>query len=532
MAGAKYGRYRNTALVSYDIGDALEGLQYSGYIAPDIDCAARIAPLRFNPQVEPMLFQRNNWWKTTHEQSYEVGTQVARRFNVWYHGQAKPIHKAYLSLVSLMTGWQFIEETIQFAHKLLGEKHRMTIVDADDTISTITDRAAMADPKNVAAILDEPRFLAMIEATKGMVNRIQNAPGMPLARLDEWHKHSAAWQTRIHQQHLGNMFLRAGVKPGRAAKVIAKSYELLQTFFGRDAARQFRYGEQLLIEAKHFVWGLRILKSASLISHTINPSSVHTPFEIILYSHDGDRLCNGCVLWPDTPVFDQAVGFRLATADPEEELQVLADMNVSNVTTAGREHPALQFKFRPGDSWLDERERAPACEGIADFLHRPGERWEIWDRDGEQLVEVVERAVAEIDRHVINLNDIIPEGAVEIVEPDEFVMDITTIPTLSSLDSDDIEDYVYRYEPPVDLSTEGDYSRRINELRRQTRAEYYQEEVVQRIQEELFRRIDAPAGVLECIMNPDDHYWARKNITKDAIPCRVARYVTDKRFDD
>lgn len=516
-----YGKYRNTAIVSYEIGDALEGLQYTGYLSPDIETAARIAPLQFNPRTENMLFERHNWWKTSHIQANTAAVQVMKRFNGWYQGQARPVHKAYLSLISIMTGYQFVDEIVDQAARVLAEMFRTTIVDADDTISTITDRVRMIEPGNVEDVFNTPAGQATIVALQGMFDRIQAAPAVSLPLIQEWHEHNVRFQSRVFEEHHDNIFQRTGVKPGRAAKVLAKSYDLLQTFYGRATARKFLHGDAIHIEAQHLVWGIRLLPHASIIQNTIDPSSAHTPFEIIIYSRDGNRLCNGCVLWPGTPVFDQAVGFKLATADPDEELELLMQTNISCVTPAGREHPLLQHKFKDGDNWLDAVPLLPACQTIDGFLRRNS----IWDEDD------VEENTQAVMRRVINLDDIIPRGAIqEIIEPVEWITSVSVDGVVEGeSDSDETEDEVLDIDDP-DFATR--YERMVDLRRSHSRAQRQQNEVVKRVQAELFRRVHVPADVLDCVMHPADHYWIPKNITEDALPCRVARYITEKRFDN
>jgi hypothetical protein len=179
------------------------------------------------------------------------------------------------------------------------------------------------------------------------------APPVDLDAIKCWHTDNLAFQRQVTDYYHDNVFVRTGIKPSRAAKAIAKSYELMEQFYGREQSRRFIHGAEMRIHAHHLVWGLQT-DQKRIIERTIDPSSFHTPFAITLYDHDLNRLCKACVLWPGTPALDQAVGFLLATANPEAELDLLQQTNVSLVTPVGRKHPLLLEKCCEGDRYLDE----------------------------------------------------------------------------------------------------------------------------------------------------------------------------------
>ncbi len=494
--GLRYQKYRNSALASWKISDAFAGLSSSGYLAPDVETAARVAPLRFHPKHDPALFNRDGgWWHVTHDVATDVSARINHKFDGWY-GTTDRVQKAYLTIVGLMVSGEFIDETIDRVTDKLCERHRWTIIDGDDTIEEIEDQKAIADPTNIAAVLDLPELRSACTALSRQIRRMVASPTADLQAINNWHQESIRFQNRIAEYFHSNVYARTGISPTRARKAIAKSYDLLKQFVGKERARAFIHGEELLIPAKQFTWGLT-LRPGEIIEKTIDPSRAHTPFRIQLYDSrvSPDALCSGCVLWPGTPVLDQAVGFILATADPDEEVELLMEMNFQSISKQVRENPLLAQKLERGDSY--------------------------WREEYREIIDLREEAldidVTEIETpHTVETENLAPENWV-----DDVVIETISEPERVRIDDDaDISDDEFNRRWAI----------RISNQRAKYKRERMQNPLTQRIQGMLFDRIDGPREMLEQMANPGVYYWTRDHITEDNLPEHVVNYVTEKRF--
>jgi hypothetical protein len=321
----RYRRYRHTPVTCTVIADNIDDLQSINFLMPDVKRAAALAPLAFHPQTDPFFFNYDAYdFEPTQKQV--LAQTVLTKFNTWYV-RATPLERAYL-VVSALT------ETYNHIDAIIDE----VIDDLPDAPNPEADGDSVKKPDYVAvrnhieSFLNRAEILAFIELLQHQINRVMTTPAVKIDTL-------LAWSLAYRQKYAAvvdvydNIFYRTGITQKAARKALHRSYQLLNRVFGADTARRFVRGEEIRITSHLFVWGLQI--KSDLIESTIDPSNYHTPFLITLYDRDGTELCHGCIIWPKTPVLDQAIALKLAISSPEDEQELLNDINLSGISTAG-----------------------------------------------------------------------------------------------------------------------------------------------------------------------------------------------------
>jgi hypothetical protein len=119
---------------------------------------------------------------------------------------------------------------------------------------------------------------------------------------------------------------KPAILAGRRA--LRRSIDLFRMLRPKDEIRTFLRGEPLIVRGHRFDY--RIQKHDNLLRHTMNPHSVHIPYDFrILDKASGKNLAKGCTIIPGTPVIDQLLALILHIQDPDEEVNILWNTNWS-----------------------------------------------------------------------------------------------------------------------------------------------------------------------------------------------------------
>ena len=112
----------------------------------------------------------------------------------------------------------------------------------------------------------------------------------------------------------------------RGRRALRKSIDLFRMLRPDDEVRRFLSGEPITIQGHRFDY--RIQKRHNLLHHTLSPDSPHIPYQLNLIDKtSGQKLAQGCIIVPDTPVIDQVIALILHAQDATEELVVLNRTN-------------------------------------------------------------------------------------------------------------------------------------------------------------------------------------------------------------
>jgi hypothetical protein len=112
----------------------------------------------------------------------------------------------------------------------------------------------------------------------------------------------------------------------RGRRALRKSIDLFRMLRPDEEVRRFLSGQPITIHGHRFDY--RIQKRDNLLHHTMNPMGACIPYQLHLIDKtSGQKLAQGCVIVPNTPVIDQVLALILHAQDATEELVVLNRTN-------------------------------------------------------------------------------------------------------------------------------------------------------------------------------------------------------------
>lgn len=129
-----------------------------------------------------------------------------------------------------------------------------------------------------------------------------------------------------------------------AKKAIKRGLKTLESFVGSNDVRLFNSGDGFIVEAKLFNYRFR-KSHTSIIKHTMNPLSIHVPYDIIVMTKENLELANLCVYFDETPLIDQLISTVLHLKSGNEE-EVLRTGNFFNKKDSFYHNPIINKMFK------------------------------------------------------------------------------------------------------------------------------------------------------------------------------------------
>jgi hypothetical protein len=330
-----------TAIGTVGISDSIVSLMCDNYLTADVNAAAQHFPyFKFDP-VRDKDFYQYSWWGRSHDIRVDGATRIHNRFKSWYNN-ATVMERVFISIAALTDSYDQIDNIIFSAYSRMKDDFFIIMQDSDDTHFIIDDYNAMRSEDNLNAAIFTDQLDWWILRFEEQMHRVISTPCIPWDQFTRWNNMRDE-QERFLAQHFRSyknlLPNRAARKKGR--RIFNRSLRLFTRMYGCNTASKFLRGKNLWIHGKHFVWKLK-LAPGDIMHDTITPSEHHTPFGIQICDHQMNRLCCACVLFPDTPVLDQAVAFGLMIATEPDELGFLRKANLFSFTPAGRENDLLR----------------------------------------------------------------------------------------------------------------------------------------------------------------------------------------------
>ena len=337
------GKYRNTPLASIILSDSLTGLLTCRAITPDICAAGEHIPMKFDPVADAEFF-RDIYWNVPIDAQIAAGSKILKRFHSWFKNRANPMDLIYMAVTALTESDDSLDTTIEEINAAFLTRDRIQMVDSDDTIFYVVDyeKARIPDTAVISSIIDDDRYLWWRIQFESQAHRVIQVPHLPFEQFREWNTKRIERTDNIVDQYRRNAFVRAGSSLREGRKILRRSARFFSAFYGDEAIRQFIRGKPLKIRATYYEWELQ-LRPKDLLAYTISPPQGHVPYKLILNDLDGRQLAEGCVLFRETPVLDQAVAIGISVTKPEDELDLLRETNFFRLTKEGLADERLRY---------------------------------------------------------------------------------------------------------------------------------------------------------------------------------------------
>lgn len=125
------------------------------------------------------------------------------------------------------------------------------------------------------------------------------------------------------------------IRAGRRA--VRRSIAIYAGLRGMDEIRRFIAGEP--IELVGHLYDYRMQKRGSIVQQTMNPGSVHIPYQLNLIEKGTRKvLSSGCVVFRNLPVIDQMLSLAFHLQNVDDEIRLLDTTNWSPGIRRRRQH--------------------------------------------------------------------------------------------------------------------------------------------------------------------------------------------------
>jgi hypothetical protein len=127
-------------------------------------------------------------------------------------------------------------------------------------------------------------------------------------------------------------------------KTIKRSIKTFSSLFGNKNINLFISGDGFIYQGKIFNYKFS-RSSYSIKEHTMNPVSMHVPFNFEIYNKDNVILCSACLIFDQTPIIDQITAICMHISSEQEEL-ILETANFFSRSNDFFEDPYFKNKFK------------------------------------------------------------------------------------------------------------------------------------------------------------------------------------------
>lgn len=97
----------------------------------------------------------------------------------------------------------------------------------------------------------------------------------------------------------------------KARKSITRAVELFGKFFNQKDIDGFIKGYEYIVEGDKFNYRLTKGDRTNILHHTLNPSSIHIPYDLEITTKNNVVLAKACYLFENTPIIDQIIAFTM-----------------------------------------------------------------------------------------------------------------------------------------------------------------------------------------------------------------------------
>ena len=206
----------------------------------------------------------------------------------------------------------------------------------------------------------------------------------------------------------------------KARKAAVKGINLFKRLFGDTKIKSFLSGNSFIVEGERYNYCIK--PKNNVISHTMNPNSIHIPYHLEVLTKSGILLGTGCTTFKNTPVIDQLIAFMLHIKEDEEN--VIKNMNIGQRTDAYHE-----------DDWLKDIKKNKLRERIIEDVAETSSPAPTPDRSiRERIIRAVEGISVEEheerNRERDELRPLVAEAVEDMIEaPPHIVRQITDAST-------------------------------------------------------------------------------------------------------
>lgn len=152
----------------------------------------------------------------------------------------------------------------------------------------------------------------------------------------------------------------------KARKSISKAMNLFGKLFNRKDIEGFIKGYEYIVEGEKFNYRLTKSNRTSILHHTLQPRSVHVPYDLEITTKNNIVLAQACYLFENTPIIDQIIAFTLMIKSGNENdfiqkanlFKITPEYNNSELPSLTRELKGFTPGFA-GEVTLDDLMNAP-----------------------------------------------------------------------------------------------------------------------------------------------------------------------------
>jgi hypothetical protein len=508
-------KFKCTALGSIPISDTLIGLMAAYYLPTDIEQVAQISPaFHFNP-VRDTEFFKYHYGIRSHDEYLRDATKVLTKFHNWLP-QANPMERTLMTVCALTGSYEILNDLVWDVYRDMRVNFTLEYIDADDTLYHVTDYEKMRLDDNLNAALFTPTTLWWSRQFEQQAQRLLKTPDQPFETFRFWFDRLQSEQdilTKKLRRHGDQEDYRVVDRTNR--RIFNRSLKMFIQFFGETNTKKFLHGKNLWLRGHHFVWRLKII-NCDLLNQTVDPSGTQTPFHIGICDHELNKLAEACVVFPNTPILEQAIAISLWLADLEDEIELLRTANVYRFTKLGLTNNLLQ-SFAKSD--LIERVFRPT-----EYDYEP-------DAEDELPVDLsIDDGPSDTPEPLPDYDDLFRYNALEHewngmpIDPDDpenraFCHDPTSLAYSSLSDLSDLSENERIIALYRQVHEQSNYEKRLEIIH----------PIVRRLRTKLFSQLDIPDELLYYMRYPEFRFYNLRRVTQAP---RLSRFLETKSLKD
>lgn len=228
----------------------------------------------------------------------------------------------------------------------------------------LNDCSDLSDPKNVEYVLTHDGnikawIVHMRDRISTSVSNLQQVDKHQLRDLIQMRADEREARIRQHYQMLDldyrttdrGIVLSKGLRYGEltatekktARKSITRAMNLFGKFFNKSDIEGFIKGHEYIVEGEKFDYRLTKGDRTNILQHTLNPKSVHIPYDLEITTKSGIVLAKACYLFENTPIIDQIIAFTMMIKSGSED-EFLQKANMFQRTAHYQDSDLAKFK--------------------------------------------------------------------------------------------------------------------------------------------------------------------------------------------